>query len=141
MAPTLTAARRRAGQQRRGGPVAVTPSPGSDWSCLIETTSSTAFAASLRGETASLPTRFRAGTVAANGGVVTWSPRRWPRQGSVALELARLRLERVRDTVPGELWRLDRSCKVFEFDYQGATVAIAVHPDQLPLMWDLLREA
>jgi hypothetical protein len=74
-------------------------------------------------------------------GVVTWSPRWRVRERTVALDLARLRLERVRDTVPAEVWRLDRSCKVFEFDYLGATVAIAVRPDELPRMWDLLRDA
>jgi hypothetical protein len=95
----------------------------------------------VRGQVAALPGRFAAGTVSASAGIVTWAPRWRARRPAVALELAALRLERVRDTVPGELLRLDRSCKVFEFDYLGAPVAMAVLPDQLPLMWDLLRDA
>jgi hypothetical protein len=102
---------------------------------------SASFPAALRGEPTWLPGRFSAGTVALTGGAVVWYPRWGFRHRAVALELDGLRLERVRDTVPAEVLRLDRSCKVFEFDYQGRGVAIAVLPDQLPAMWALLRDA
>jgi hypothetical protein len=108
---------------------------------LSATSPPASFPAALRGEPAWLPGRFSAGTVAFSGGAVVWYPRWGLRQRAVALELGGLRLERVRDTVPAEVLRLDRSCKVFEFDYQGGGVAIAVHPDQLPDMWALLRDA
>lgn len=99
------------------------------------------FPASLRGDLGGLPARFVAGMASATEDTLTWRPKRGLRRRNAGFDLAVLQLRQVRDTVPTEVLRLDRSCRVFEFDYLGGSVSVAVQPDELPMMWAVLGRA